>query len=224
MKPLYDKKQFDQAKGEENLPLSCYQCNTTFYLKKSYISSISQRKLNLAKYCSRKCYYESKIKKIIIKCGHCEKPILKKISEIKRSKSNKGFCNRSCAVKYNNTHKLYGYRRSKIEIWIEEQLKILYPKLNILFNDKTTIDSELDIYIPSLSLAFELNGIFHYEPIYGDYKLKQTKSNDKNKFFLCQKKQINLCVIDISSIIHFKPFRAQKFLDIICNIINDSLK
>lgn len=139
MKPLYDKKQFDQAKGEENLPLSCYQCNTTFYLKKSYISSISQRKLNLAKYCSRKCYYESKIKKIIIKCGHCEKPILKKISEIKRSKSNKGFCNRSCAVKYNNTHKLYGYRRSKIEIWIEEQLKILYPKLNILFNDKTTM-------------------------------------------------------------------------------------
>jgi hypothetical protein len=224
MKPLYNKTQFDQAKGEENLPLSCYQCNNTFYVKKTYISSILKRKLNFSKYCSKNCQYKSKIKIINVKCGHCGNSISKKRSEIKKSKSNKVFCNHSCAAKHNNTHKLHGCRRSKIEIWIEEQLKILYPKLNIFFNNKTIINSELDIYIPSLSLAFELNGIFHYEPIYGNNKLKQIQCNDENKFFLCQQKKINLCIIDISSIVHFKPLRSQKFLDIICNIINDALK
>jgi len=44
---------------------------------------------------------------------------------------------------------------------------MLYPDLVIHFNKKDAINSELDIYIPSLKLAFELNGIFHYEPIFG---------------------------------------------------------
>ena len=65
-------------------------------------------------------------------------------------------------------------------MWLEEQLTSLYPKLDIHFNRKDTIGSELDIYIPSLNLAVELNGIFHYEPIFGKDKLSKIKTNDAN--------------------------------------------
>ena len=81
------------------------------------------------------------------------------------------FCSRSCSATFNNKNKTYGTRRSKLEVFLEKELIKLYPDLLFHFNRKDTINSELDIYIPSLKLAFELNGIFHYEPIYGDNKL-----------------------------------------------------
>ena len=82
----------------------------------------------------------------------------------------------SCAATYNNKNKTHGTRRSKLECFIEKKLSELYPDLTIHYNQKDTINSELDIYIPSFKLAFELNGIFHYEPIYGEEKLNQITS------------------------------------------------
>lgn len=219
MKPLYTHKEYSQAKGKDLLSFECYYCQKIFQKTKTTVKYEIKRNGQI-KYCGAVCRGKATNKTIVDNCGFCGVKCCRQLKEYKKSKSKKIFCNRSCATKFNNTHKNSGYRRSKIEIWIEEQLKILYPNLKILFNDKTTINSELDIYIPSLSLAFELNGIFHYEPIYGQQKLEQIQSNDNNKFFLCQQKQINLCIIDISSMIHFKASKAQKFLDIICDIIN----
>ena len=76
---------------------------------------------------------------------------------------------------------------------------------------------------PSLKLAFELNGIFHYEPIYGDKKLNSTQNNDKRKFQACLEKQIELCVIDTSQLKYFKKSNAQKYLDIVVFLINKKL-
>jgi hypothetical protein len=87
----------------------------------------------------------------------------------------------------------------------------LYPNLEIKYNSKEEIHSELDIYIPKYKLAFELNGIFHYEPIFGGQKLEQTQNNDKNKFQLCQENKISLCVIDTSSLKYFKEQNAEKY-------------
>lgn len=70
-----------------------------------------------------------------------------------------------------------------------------------------------------LNLAFELNGIFHYEPIYGEGKLSQVKNNDGRKFQDCLERKIELCIIDVSSSKHFKPERDKKYLDIIVNLI-----
>ena len=78
----------------------------------------------------------------------------------------------------------------------------------------------MDIYIPSLNLAFELNGIFHYEPIYGKDKLDQITNNDNRKFQACLERKIELVIIDSSSLNYFKPGKAKKYLDIIINIIN----
>jgi hypothetical protein len=218
MKPLYSEKDYCQARGKDLLPFECYGCGKEFFRTKTKIKYETKIGKSI-RYCNHKCRGKYLCKSITLSCGFCGKNCTRQLKEFKTSKSGKIFCNNSCAAKYNNTHKITGYRRSKIEVWIEDQLKALYPSLHILFNDKTAINSELDIYIPSLSLSFELNGVFHYEPIYGQKKLKQIQTNDKNKFYLCQQNHISLCIIDISSIIHFKPLKAQKFLDIICNII-----
>ena len=140
---------------------------------------------------------------------------------MKRSKNN--FCSLSCSTTFNNKNKTTGTRRSKLEIWLESKLPILYPDIEFHFNKKDAIGSELDIYIPSLSLAFELNGIFHYEPIYGSKKLGQIQENDISKSKACHDAQIDLCIIDTSGLTYFKPDNAQKYLVIIDNVIKERL-
>lgn len=155
-------------------------------------------------------------------CIYCNNKIEvkegQKVYEVKLKK----FCNQSCSASFNNKNKTYGTRRSKLEIYLEQKLTEFYPNLKILYSNKTIIGSELDIYIPSLKLAFELNGIFHYEPIFGNKKLNQTQNNDSNKFQLCQKNNISLCIIDTSSQKRFTEQSSQKFLDIITSIIDGS--
>ena len=130
------------------------------------------------------------------------------------------FCSSSCAATYSNAHKTKGTRRSKLEVWLEAQLPLKYPDLVFHFNRKDAIDGELDIYIPSINLAFELNGIFHYEPIYGKDKLNQIRNNDTRKFQACIEKGIELCIIDTSKQTYFKEQTARKYLDIVTNIID----
>ena len=166
-----------------------------------------------------------------IPCAHCGKPVHRRISRTtkysldnpKGNKSDRVFCNRSCSTKYQNPHKTQGYRRSKLEIWLEKQLTILYPKLEIHYNRKDAINSELDIFIPFLKLAFELNGVFHYEPIYGQEKLAQIQNNDHRKFQACLEKGIELCVIDSSKFNYFKEQKAKEFLQIVVNVITPKL-
>ena len=69
-------------------------------------------------------------------------------------------------------------------------------------------------------MAFELNGIFHYEPIYGEEKLDKIQNNDERKFAACREAGISLCIIDTSSQKYVKPNTSKKYLDIIIEIIN----
>src|ERR1019366_2749034 len=112
---------------------------------------------------------------------------------------------------HSNTHKTKGIRKSKLECWLENKLPLLYPNQTFHFNCKDAINSELDIYIPSLKLAFELNGIFHYEPIYGVNKLEQITNNDHRKFQACIENGIELCIIDTSNQKHFTEKSSDKF-------------
>ena len=157
-------------------------------------------------------------------CGNCNKKIVILPRRKRKSKSGKVFCNRSCSVTYHNTHKTAGTRRSKLEKWLEIQLNKIYPNLNIIYNDKKTINSELDIYIPSLHLAFELNGIFHYEPIFGKEKLASIQNNDDRKFQACLEQHIELVMIDSSGLKHFNEINCKPFLKIIRNIINKKIR
>jgi hypothetical protein len=157
------------------------------------------------------------------KCLQCGGPIFHKTHHLYVTLQKK-FCNHSCHATYQNTHKTKGTRTSKLEVWLQGQLRTLYPDEEILFNDKTVINSELDIYFPRLKLAFELNGIFHYEPIYGKEKLTQIQNNDQRKFLLCQQKGISLCVIDASKENYFKVERSKRYLDIIKNVLAEAVR
>lgn len=219
MKPIFTKEEFESSKSTDLLQCQCYYCDNTFSsMKKNIQAALNQSNRNAVKFCSTECKYLFRNKKIDVECSNCKQSFQKKKDQF--DKTNNHFCSRSCAASFNNKNKSKGNRRSKLEIWLENQLKIKYPGLPILFNDKETICSELDIYVPSFRLAFELNGIFHYEPIFGQEKLNQIQENDKSKFKACLDAHINLCIIDTSQQKYFKEKTSKKYLDIITTIIN----
>jgi len=220
MKTLYSKLEFENAKPQDKLCCQCYNCNKKYFTTKKLISHELKYKRGRIKFCSPECNSNFQKRREKINCTNCNEIFYKKQSEIKKSKSGNHFCSKSCSTSYNNKHKTHGTRRSKLEIYLEEQLIKLYPKINFHFNRKDAINSELDIYIPSLKLAFELNGIFHYEPIFGSEKLKKIQNNDQRKFQACLENNIELVLVNSSQLKYFKHKNADKYLNIISEIID----
>jgi hypothetical protein len=222
MKKLFDDLEYQNSKEKDLLPLECEVCSDTFFKTKITIrNAMNPKRKESCKHCSNKCTNISKIKKVGVNCVICDKTIQRHPSQLLLYPNS--FCSKSCASKYSNAHKTTGNNRSKLEIWLEEQLTLVYPNLPIDYNNRDAIKAELDIYIPSLKLAFEINGIFHYEPIFGVDKLTKTQNNDKRKIQACIENKISFCIIDTSDFKYFKPDRAKKYLEIITNIINDNL-
>ena len=222
MQPLFDITKLNDYARTDKLPFECEYCSQTFYMEAKWIR-LRLLKHQETRFCSTKCMGLSQITSINVNCVQCGITFIKQLHQFKLSKSGNSFCSHSCAATYNNTHKTTGTRRSKLEQWLEEKISISYPSLHVKYNQKETINSELDIYIPSLNLAFELNGIFHYEPIYGQDKLASIQNNDSRKFQACLEKNIELVIIDTSSLKRFKSSNAEKFWEIIQNIINIKL-
>ena len=218
---LISTEQILSSKYSDMIPIKCDHCQQIFERMQKFVKSDLKLYSNRKQLCSVKCQRASRIVRQQVQCKNCNKMIFKDLNQLKKYPNS--FCSSSCAATYNNTHKTHGCRRSKLEIYLEQVLPIKYPNLEFHFNRKDAINSELDIYIPKLKLAFELNGIFHYEPIYGTDKLNQTQNNDRRKFQACLEQSIELCIIDTSSLNYFKPDKAQKYLDIIVNIINSKL-
>jgi len=225
MKPQYIQEQYELAKSNDKLPCECYYCSNTFYkMKKEIKSYLNGNQKHAIKFCSKKCDGLSNRTKIKSHCSCCNTVYFRTPSQLKKSKSGNGFCSQSCAATYNNTHKTTGTRISKLEVWIQSKLDELYPNLEIHYNRKEAINSELDIYIPLLNLAFELNGVFHYEPIFGVDKLQKIQENDQSKSKACYDAKIDLCIIDTSNQKYVKPKTSQKYLDIMIKIINERLR
>lgn len=221
MKILIDKTELENSKWSDLIPLECKWCHNTFYKKKHHLQTLIKSATTKGKYCSQQCKGLARQRRTPGQCKQCGKAIIIKPSRLLRGRFQ--FCGKSCKATYWNSHKTTGSSRSKLEKWIEEKLTQKYPSLHIEYNKTTAINAELDIYIPSLKLAFELNGIFHYEPIFGEKKLIDTKTNDTRKFRLCIEQGIGLCIIDTHNAKYLKLERDQKFLDIIINIIDENL-
>jgi hypothetical protein len=196
---LFNEETFKNTKFNNLLPLKCDVCGKEYTSTKRSIYTSRKRGCK-GNTCSGECRSKHKIANtehinhpINTTCKNCGKPIQKYSNQVNKYKNQ--FCSRSCAATYNNTHKTKGNRRSKLEVWLEDQLPLLYPNIEIHFNRKDAINSELDIYFPTLNLAIELNGIFHYEPIYGESKLEKIQNNDNRKFQACLEQGIELCII-----------------------------
>lgn len=220
MKLLCTDKEFATYKSLQLVPLRCKYCNKTAYRTKHEIKAILNKtnKHSTGEFCSTSCQDRYQHPRIKMNCQQCQKLFYKRAGQIRKTKHH--FCSQSCAATWNNTHKTKGTRVSKLEAWLATELLKLYPKLEFHFNRKDAINGELDIYIPTLKLAFELNGIFHYEPIYGPNKLASIKTNDHRKMLACAEHGIELCIIDVSGLTYFKECKAIKFLTIIRNIVD----
>jgi len=216
MKILLSDEDFIKLKSQEKVPLECTVCGKTFYRMKAKVLGKIRGTIPKVKCtcCSYYCYRLSGRVKCL--CANCGLSFEKQKSQMK-GKNN--FCSKSCAAFYNNTHKTYGTRRSKLEIYIESCIRESFPKINLLVNDKTLINSELDFYFPDLKFAVELNGIFHYEPIFGIDKHTKIQNNDKQKIIRCYEKDVELCVIDTSGFKHFKKEKADFYKNIIFEIL-----
>jgi hypothetical protein len=217
----FTQEEFDSSKPTDALLCMCDFCGKDFQRTKR---GIQMALLKEAKRdaCSRKCSHSSAdFPRVEINCFNCGCPFLKRKSQFEKTKNH--FCSQKCSGIYHKKHQTHGNRRSKLEIWLEKELVELYPAMELKFNRRDEINSELDIYIPMLKLAFELNGIFHYEPIYGADKLNQIQNNDLRKFQACLDKGIELCIIDTSQQKYFKEKTAKKYLDIIIDIIKKKM-
>jgi len=200
------------------IELTCHHCRKPFIRRKPYTTLNKNRKNQKYDFCSLKCQHLEYSTKQTVACGSCGTIMTRIPSHIKKSKSGKVFCNHSCAALYTNTHKTTGNRRSKLEIYLEEQIELNYPELGCIYNSKEIINSELDFYFPTLKFAIELNGILHYEPIYGDDRLEKIQNNDMQKQILCYEQGIELCIIDSSSCKYLNQKQKDKYWSMI-NII-----
>ena len=160
-------------------------------------------------FCSIKCRYAYQDKSKEFACAWCSKIIKKTPAQIRQTKANV-FCSKSCAACYNNRHKHTGTRRSKLECYLEQQLKLNFPSLSFLCNAKEPIGAELDFYFPELKLAVELNGILHYQPIYSSEKFKRIQEIDREKAKKCSLAGIKLCIIDVSREPHLTQIIKEK--------------
>jgi len=137
MKPLYTPEQFNESTSRKLLPMECYFCKKSFNVQKNEIQKTIKRLQTKSKlyptpfkYCSKDCRIKSQHTGKKVFCIQCNKSIYKQLRHIKKSKNL--FCSSSCSAIWNNNHKTWGGRRSKLEIWLEKKLFIIPPKkLNV---------------------------------------------------------------------------------------------
>ena len=173
---------------DKSVQVQCKSCEV-FFLKK-----LSDVKKTLHHFCSQKCYSHYQDKKVEVNCFNCKKLFRKKQSEVKRCPRH--CCSRYCSQMLAKYNKNWGSSRSKLEIYVEKRLTEELA-LNISYND-TSIGYELDIYLPEMSFAIELNGVFHYKAIYGEEALLKRQEIDRLKAEECVKRNIKLIVINVS--------------------------
>lgn len=204
------KNYFRNLEREMPLEVKCVGCG------KDILRYPCELKANNKQWCSFECRYPNN-KHRIVNCLKCNKEFRKKNSECIKTPNH--FCSRSCSASYNNTHKSYGTRRSKLETYLEEQIRLEYPHFELICNQKSIIESELDFYFPELRFAIELNGVTHYEPIYGEDKFEKIKSNDKRKVIACYEKDIELAIIDSSSCSYLNEAAKNKYRKLVFDLL-----
>ena len=145
----------------------------------------------------------------------------------KKQTSNKKFCSQKCRLEYKFKHGRKN--RSKLEKYISKRIKEEFYLLKVKNNDRQILEEnlELDIYIPNLNIAFEIQGQMHYKFIkyfhhtYDNFIKQQLR--DRRKKILCYKKNIILIYIEnftAFTIDNAEDIYQKKVRPILISIIN----
>ena len=225
--------------------VTCSECG------KSYKPSYQQRKIYHKYHCSEECFNVSrKLKNIeCLQCGNefrpysatrkfCSTPCSNKYrtmrpesmkcqqcgKKFEPASKKAQFCSQHCSGVFIMAHiKRSGSKISRLELYIKEILQSTYS-FPIYFNKIEEILMELDIYIPHLKLAFEINGPSHYRPIHGEAPLKRTIKNDRKKRRLCTAKGISLHVICTNNQRNYSEETSAKYLKKVKEFIDKEIR
>lgn len=206
MKLLTSPEEFAALDRQGLAKMLCLHCNKLFPLEKYRVQRAAER--GTGKYCSQTCARHARRTSQEVPCANCKTIFRKHGVELKRTSNH--FCSRSCSAQFNNRHKNLGAsRRSKAEDYLSDLISRDFPSLEIIQNDRALLSSglEVDIIIPRLKLAIELNGPVHYFPLYGEIKLEKIRASDTTKQIELQAIGYNLLVVDISAYGYFKKLR-----------------
>ena len=118
---------------------------------------------------------------VVIKCKKCGKESIIRVKDGRLNHLNKNSILCKHCEPYNGT--------SRIEKDISDFIQSLIPILKVVKNDRTVLNGkELDIYIPEIKLAFELDGLYWHQD--------RGNENDKNRHLTktneCEKQGIHL--------------------------------
>ena len=80
----------------------------------------------------------------------------------------------ACRVAAKEGSKLEKYLRSALA---DSGYAVEFHKTNLTKDDRL----EVDLYIPSLKLAIEIDGISHFEPVWGEERLRKHQASDTKK-------------------------------------------
>ena len=192
--------------------VACTQCGKYIVKSAGAISRYSKS------FCSKLCSADFRNTQCDVECLICKKNFKKNLC---RTITNpRHCCSLVCFRVLQKYFKNWGSNRSKLEIEVEFALKKIFH-FEILFNKKT-IGYELDIDIPCLDLAIEINGPTHYKVIFDEEKLLRTQKLDKEKAAECLRLNKHLIVINVSEDKHLKRVRQQRINEII-EIINKKI-
>jgi hypothetical protein len=203
---------YNKKLEEDKVVVKCSAC------KKEMKVTQSDFKNKDTHYCSTECNPHTNGTKAhtLVKCKKCGKDFEKKNSEI--SRSDKNYCSRKCFSNSNNTE-----IRSKMEIYIENELIKIYPHLKPEFNKRDIPNFEgleLDIYIDILKLGFELNGVVHYQQVWSYRDLNKQIERDQRKVIKCVENNINLHILDVRDLKRNRIGDFEPYLEFIIDTIN----
>lgn len=98
----------------------CNHCGVEFPKATKYVNQ--SLKLSWKHFCSSTCRQAAQTKKIELSCGTCGAPVITQQNRLRGSKSGYVFCNKSCAVKYNNRILRSGINHPNHQIAVRRRL------------------------------------------------------------------------------------------------------